>query len=229
MQNMLFNNLFSSSSESSISTTTFLVSIAVSLVLGIVLALAYSYKTIHTKEFMTTIAVLPAIVHVVIFLVNGNAGAGIAVMGAFSLIRFRSAAGGAKELLAIFMSMAVGLATGMGYIAIAVFFTLVMTLVVIVYEKINFGEMNEGIRQLTVTIPENLDYEEIFDDLFKEQLSYVELLSVKTSDMGSLFKLRYNIKLKEGFSEKHFVDAIRTRNGNLEVAINRHIVKESGL
>ncbi|MBF0713380.1 DUF4956 domain-containing protein [Gemella sp. GH3] len=229
MQNMLFNNLFSSSSETTISTTTFLVSIAVALVLGVILALAYSYKTIHTKEFMTTIAVLPAIVHVVIFLVNGNAGAGIAVMGAFSLIRFRSAAGGAKELLAIFMSMAVGLATGMGYIAIAAFFTIVMTIIVIVYERTNFGEMKEGIRQLTVTIPENLDYEEIFDDLFKEQLNYVELLSVKTSDMGSLFKLRYNIKLKEGISEKQFLDAIRVRNGNLEVAINRHIVKESGL
>ena len=230
MQDLLFSNLFSTTENTStVSTTGFLISIGVALFLGLIIALAYSYKTVHTKDFMITLAVLPAIVHLVIFLVNGNAGMGFAVMGAFSLIRFRSAAGGAKELLSIFMTMAVGLATGMGYIAIASIFTVIMVIVTLIYGNIKFGQSSQGIRQLTVTIPESLDYEEVFDDIFKENLDFVDLEYVKTSDMGSLFKLKYNIKLKKGKSEKNLIDKIRTRNGNLEILINRHIVKESGL
>lgn len=230
MQDLLFNNLFDGSAESTaISPVTFLISIGAALVLGLIISLTYSYKTVHTKDFMVTLAVLPAIVHLVIFLVNGNAGMGFAVMGAFSLIRFRSAAGGAKELLAIFMTMAVGLATGMGYISIAGLFTLIMVLVTLGYEKIKFGQPEQAMRQLTITIPESLDYEEVFEDIFKDKLDYVDLEWVKTSDMGSLFKLRYTIKLKKGKSEKELIDKLRTRNGNLEVSINRHVTKESGL
>lgn len=230
MEDLLFSNLFSSSAENStISPLSFFISIAAALVLGLIISLVYSYRTVHTKEFMVTLAVLPAIVHLVIFLVNGNAGMGFAVMGAFSLIRFRSAAGGAKELLAIFMTMAVGLATGMGYISIAAIFTAIMVTITLFYEKISFGQMKQGMRQMTVTIPESLDYEEVFEDIFKEQLDYVDLESVKTSDMGSLFRLRYTIQLKPGKSEKQFLDKLRTRNGNLEISINRHVTKESGL
>lgn len=154
---------------------------------------------------------------------------GFAVMGAFSLIRFRSAAGGAKELLSVFISMAVGLATGMGYVLVAAIFTLIMVVVTLAYEKFEFGKSGSSIRQLTITIPESLDYEEVFEDLFKEKLNHYELLSVKTSDMGSLFKLKYTINFKKGVSEKAFMDKIRVRNGNLEVMINRNITKDSGL
>lgn len=229
MQDLLFSNLFNKTAETTISPISFMVSVGVALILGMIIALAYSYKTVHTKEFMVTLAVLPAVVGLVIFLVNGNAGMGFAVMGAFSLIRFRSAAGGAKELLSVFISMAVGLATGMGYVLVAAIFTLIMVVVTLAYEKIEFGKSGSSIRQLTITIPESLDYEEVFEDLFKEKLNHYELLSVKTSDMGSLFKLKYTIKFKKGVSEKGFMDKIRVRNGNLEVMINRNITKDSGL
>lgn len=229
MQDLLFSNLFNKTAETTISPISFMVSVGVALILGMIIALAYSYKTVHTKEFMVTLAVLPAVVGLVIFLVNGNAGMGFAVMGAFSLIRFRSAAGGAKELLSVFISMAVGLATGMGYVLVAAIFTLIMVVVTLAYEKIEFGKSGSSIRQLTITIPESLDYEEVFEDLFKEKLNHYELLSVKTSDMGSLFKLKYTINFKKGVSEKAFMDKIRVRNGNLEVMINRNITKDSGL
>lgn len=229
MQDLLFSNLFNKTAETTISPISFMVSVGVALILGMIIALAYSYKTVHTKEFMVTLAVLPAVVGLVIFLVNGNAGMGFAVMGAFSLIRFRSAAGGAKELLSVFISMAVGLATGMGYVLVAAIFTLIMVVVTLAYEKFEFGKSGSSIRQLTITIPESLDYEEVFEDLFKEKLNHYELLSVKTSDMGSLFKLKYTINFKKGVSEKAFMDKIRVRNGNLEVMINRNITKDSGL
>ena len=176
-----------------------------------------------------SLALLPTLIAIVIFLVNGSLGAGVAVMGAFSLIRFRSAPGGAKELVSIFLVMTIGIAIGMGYLVFATVFTLIMSLVMLLLEVVNFGQMKHSMRQLTIVIPESLDYESIFDDIFNKAANHVELANVKTSDMGSLFKIKYIIQLNGRMTEKELIDALRTRNGNLEIAISRYITKENEL
>lgn len=229
MLNNLFTNLFTSTETATVEPLAFFLALVASILLGMFSAWVYQYKTVYTKQFVITLAMLPAIVQVVIFLVNGNLGTGMAVMGAFSLIRFRSAPGGAKEILAIFMAMAIGLATGMGYIAFATVFTLIMTAVSYSYERLSFGQMKQSMRQLTITIPESLDYEDVFDDIFKDSLQHIDLLSVRTSDMGSLYKLKYLIQLNPQTQEKELIDRLRTRNGNLEISLSRNVSKENEL
>ena len=226
MLNQLFNEVFTSTA---VKPLIMLEAIGVALVLGLVVAKVYQYKTVYSKSFVMSLALLPALIAVVIFLVNGSLGAGVAVMGAFSLIRFRSAPGGAKELVSIFLAMTIGIAIGMGYLVFAGAFTLIMSVAIILLETINFGQMKHSIRQLTIVIPESLDYESIFDDIFDKATNHLELASVKTSDMGSLFKLKYIIQLNGKMTEKELMDALRTRNGNLEIAISRFITKENEL
>ena len=226
MLNQLFNDVFTSTA---VKPLTMLEAIGIALVLGLVVAKVYQYKTVYSKSFVMSLALLPALIAVVIFLVNGSLGAGVAVMGAFSLIRFRSAPGGAKELVSIFLAMTIGIAIGMGYLVFAGAFTLIMSVAIVLLETINFGQMKHSIRQLTIVIPESLDYESIFDDTFDKATNHLELASVKTSDMGSLFKLKYIIQLNGKMTEKELMDALRTRNGNLEIAISRYITKENEL
>ena len=226
MLNQLCNDVFTSTA---VKPLIMLEAIGVALVLGLVVAKVYQYKTVYSKSFVMSLALLPALIAVVIFLVNGSLGAGVAVMGAFSLIRFRSAPGGAKELVSIFLAMTIGIAIGMGYLVFAGAFTLIMSVAIILLETINFGQMKHSIRQLTIVIPESLDYESIFDDIFDKATNHLELASVKTSDMGSLFKLKYIIQLNGKMTEKELMDALRTRNGNLEIAISRFITKENEL
>ena len=163
----------------------------VSCILGYFISIIYKYKNSYSKSFVITLALLPMIVQTVITLVNGNLGTGVAVMGAFSLIRFRSAPGGAKEITAIFMAMAVGLAVGTGYYLLAFVFVLLIGTANIVYEKLDIGKSKENEKLLKITIPEDLDYETLFDDILCEYLNSWELIQVKTTDMGSLFKLSY--------------------------------------
>lgn len=226
MLNQLFNDVFTSTA---VKPLTMLEAIGVALVLGLVVAKVYQYKTVYSKSFVMSLALLPALIAVVIFLVNGSLGAGVAVMGAFSLIRFRSAPGGAKELVSIFLVMTIGIAIGMGYLVFATVFTLIMSLAMLLLEVVNFGQMKHSMRQLTIVIPESLDYESIFDDIFNKAANHVELANVKTSDMGSLFKIKYIIQLNGRMTEKELIDALRTRNGNLEIAISRYITKENEL
>lgn len=226
MLNQLFNDVFT---NTAVKPLIMLEAIGVALVLGLVVAKVYQYKTVYSKSFVMSLALLPALIAVVIFLVNGSLGAGVAVMGAFSLIRFRSAPGGAKELVSIFLAMTIGIAIGMGYLVFAGTFTLIMSVAIVLLETINFGQMKHSIRQLTIVIPESLDYESIFDDIFDKATNHLELASVKTSDMGSLFKLKYIIQLNGKMTEKELMDALRTRNGNLEIAISRFITKENEL
>ena len=214
MLNQLFNDVFTSTA---VKPLTMMGAIGVALVLGLVVAKVYQYKTVYSKSFVMSLALLPTLIAVVIFLVNGSLGAGVAVMGAFSLIRFRSAPGGAKELVSIFLAMTIGIAIGMGYLVFAGAFALIMSVAIILLETINFGQMKHSIRQLTIVIPESLDYESIFDDIFDKATNHLELASVKTSDMGSKM------------TEKELMDALRTRNGNLEIAISRFITKENEL
>lgn len=226
MFDQLFNDVFTGTT---INPASMFGAIGVGLVLGLILAKVYQYKTIYSKSFMMTLVMLPTLIAIVIFLVNGSLGAGVAVMGAFSLIRFRSAPGGAKELLAIFLAMTIGIAVGMGYLIFASVFTIIMSVVMLLLETVNFGQMKHSMRQVTVVIPESLDYEMVFDDIFQKATNYVELANVKTSDMGSLFKIKYIVQLNGTMTEKELVDALRTRNGNLEIAISRYVTKENEL
>ena len=226
MLNQLFNDVFTSTA---VKPLTMLEAIGFAFILGLVVAKVYQYKTVYSKSFVMSLALLPTLIAVVIFLINSSLGAGVAVMGAFSLIRFRSAPGGAKELVSIFLAMTIGIAIGMGYLVFAGAFTLIMSVAIILLETINFGQMKHSIRQLTIVIPESLDYESIFDDIFDKATNHLELASVKTSDMGSLFKLKYIVQLNGKMTEKELMDALRTRNGNLEIAISRFITKENEL
>jgi hypothetical protein len=185
------------------------------------MAFGYTVKNRYTKSFVLTVALLPAIVCVVIMVVNGNIGAGIAVMGAFSLVRFRSAPGTAKEIIMIFSAMGAGLLAGMGSIPMAIIFTVILTAIFVLYNCVTFGKGGcEKFKVLTVTIPEDLDYSEIFDDIFAEFTNSHELIKVKTTNMGSMFRLTYNISLKNPKREKEMIDMLRTRNGNLDITVS---------
>lgn len=199
----------------------FLISLAVALALGAGIAFVYSYHTAHTNGFLVTIALLPAIVAVIIMMVNGSIGASVAVAGTFSLVRFRSAPGTAREICAVFLTMAVGLACGMGYVAFAAIFAVILAIVTIFYDRVGFLERRDGglEKLLRVTVPEDLDYEGMFDDLFQKYTSGAKLTSIKTSNLGSLNKLHYNVTMKKAGTDKAFIDELRCRNGNLEISL----------
>lgn len=201
----------------------FLLCMGVSLAIGIALAFLYTIKNEYTQSFVLTVALLPAVVCVVIMMVNGNIGAGIAVAGAFSLVRFRSAPGSAKEICAIFLAMGVGLITGMGYLGYAAVFALVLGTAMTVFNLLGVGNSRKPLlnKTLHITIPENLEYEGVFDDLLDSYTSKAQLINVKTTNMGSLYKLTYDVTLKEFGKEKSFLDELRCRNGNLEVSLSK--------
>lgn len=213
--------------QSSITFPVFILCTAVSVILGLLSAILCKYKNTSSQSFLVTIAMLPAIVQVIIMLVNGNIGAGVAVAGAFGLVRFRSAQGSAKEITAIFMSMALGLATGMGYIYLAVVFFVIMALFELFVGLIGLSSVSDKNRDLRITIPEDLDYEGVFDDIFDKYTKNVILESVKTSNLGTLYELRYNITLKDDSVPKSFLDEIRTRNGNLNIVCGRVQTRET--
>lgn len=219
----IFRGLFDTELTTVISVTDFLLCIGVALLVGLMMALAYMYRTRYTKSFVVTLAILPAVVCVVIMLVNGNVGAGVAVAGAFSLVRFRSVPGTAKEICMLFLAMGAGLIAGMGYLAFSVLFALLMCAVYMLYNRLDLGaKKNAAVyKTLTVTIPEDLDYTSIFDDLFETYTSSFEIVRVKTTNMGSLFRLTYSITLRDASKEKELIDKIRCRNGNLEVAVSK--------
>lgn len=206
---------------------TFLICTAVSLLLGAGCAGVAMYKSRCSQSFAAALFILPAVVQVVIMLVNGSVGTGVAVAGAFSLVRFRSAPGNAREIGVIFLSMAVGLALGMGYVAIAVIFFAIIAAVLLLLAKFGFGNPRKEERTLKITIPENLDYDGLFDDLLKQYTCAYSLENVKTINMGTLYELRYSIRLKNDEIPKPFIDAIRCRNGNLNVSCSREVNRDS--
>lgn len=218
----IFKGLFDSDAVAVISPANFLICLGVSLVLGLVMACAYRYRTRYTRSFVVTLALLPAVVCVVIMLVNGNVGTGVAVAGAFSLVRFRSAPGTAREICTLFLAMGAGLIVGMGYIAYAVVFTLVMCGAFLLYNLLDFGERKiaDAYRVLSVTIPEDLNYTGAFDDIFERYTLSHTLVRVKTTNMGSMFRLTYHITVRDLSAEKEMIDMLRCRNGNLEICIS---------
>ena len=218
----IFNGIFDNGLTQTIGVGDFLLCIGVSLLLGMIMAVSYMWRNEHTKSFLVTLALLPAVVCVVIMMVNGNVGAGVAVAGAFSLVRFRSAPGSAKEIVTIFLAMGAGLITGMGYLGFAALFTVIMCVMFLAYELLADSARNEALNKtLKITIPEDLDYSDVFEDIFKEYTQKIELVQVKTANMGSMFRLTYHVTLKDGSFEKQMIDRIRERNGNLEIMISK--------
>ena len=213
---MLLNNIFSGS----LTLENYLLSLLASLALGFLIALVFMYRNRTSRSLVTTLVLLPAAVQTVILLVNGNLGIGIAVAGAFSLVRFRSIPGSAREIAALFIAMTVGLAAGTGYLLAAVLFTILMSLAMLLLAKLRFGEPKEGIRELKITVPEGLDYETIFDDLLGKYTKENELTRVRTTNMGSLYELTYRVTMASN-STRDFLDNLRTRNGNLNITLSR--------
>jgi uncharacterized membrane protein YhiD involved in acid resistance len=201
--------------------TQYLILTGVSLLLGLLSALVYMYRNTYTKGFVLALVLLPTMVQTVILLVSGNLGAGVAVAGTFSLVRFRSVPGGAREIAAIFAAMAIGLATGMGYIAVAALLTSVIGLASLLMIRFRFGDQDVNNRRLKVTMPEDLDYSEVFEDVFATYTTRAELKKVRTTNLGSMFELQYEVTLRDPAQEKPFIDALRTRNGNLNILLSR--------
>lgn len=217
------------STTTSIDTKTFMICTLVSLLLGALISFAFTFKQRKSKGFMAALALLPVTVQVVIMLVNGNLGTGVAVMGAFSLVRFRSMPGSAKDILGIFLAMAVGLATGTNYLALACIFAVIVCVLAFAFSMSPLGETGKRSKTLTVVIPESLDYSNVFDDIFEKYTTHSELVNVKTTNMGSLFKLTYEIELKRDAAEKQLIDEVRVRNGNLEITCAKRATPEDQL
>ena len=218
----IFKGVFDNELTQVIEVGDFLLCLGVSLVLGLIMAAAYMFKNEHTKSFLVTLALLPAVVCVVIMMVNGNIGAGVAVAGAFSLVRFRSAPGSAKEIVTIFLAMGAGLIAGMGYLGFAALFTVIMCVMFLLYNAVAGNAKSEVVNKtIKIIIPEDLDYTGAFDDIFAEYTKKKELVKVKTTNMGSMFRLTYNVTLRDATKEKEMIDRIRERNGNLEIMMSK--------
>lgn len=204
-----------------VSTVDFLLCCVASIVLGAAVAAIYMFRHTYSKNFVVTLALLPLIVQMVITLVNGNLGAGIAVMGVFNLVRFRSIPGSAKDIGNVFLAMAIGLATGMGFIALAVLFTVIVGIVNVIYVLTPFGKQKEPEKTLKITIPEDLEYDGMFDKVLARYTDNFELTEVQTTNMGSLFLLEYAVRMKAPGVEKKLIDEVRCLNGNLKVVLGR--------
>lgn len=217
----MLKSIFDSTSSTSIDVGSLLICFLVSIVLGFMIAMVHRGTAKSSKNFLITVCLLPILVQSVMLMVNGNLGTSIAIMGAFSLVRFRSIPGTSREIIIVFFAMAVGLATGIGQIWFAVILTILGSGMIILFNKIKLFENSEKV--LKVLIPENLDYEEVFDDIFFEYTNKINLIKSKTTNMGSMFELTYSVVLKDNVKEKDFIDKIRMRNGNLKVILSSDI------
>ena len=222
----MLESIFQTTTTANITFANISIALGVAIVLGIVIALVHKFTTKTTANFLITVSILPTLVLTVILLVNGNLGTSLAVAGAFSLIRFRSMPGNSKEIVTVFWAMAIGLALGMGYVGIAVIMTVVVAILMLIYSNV-FEKLNNGNkRKLKIVIPENLDYTEVFDDLFDKYTDKHELRKAKTTNMGSTYDLSYDIVLRKDINEKEFTDEIRVRNANMLVLLEREEVSE---
>lgn len=227
----VFDNIFNNPAVESFTLPQFTLCILCGLLVGALIGTFYASRNEHTESFISTIVLIPAVVAIIIVGVNGNIGTGIAVAGAFALVRFRSAPGKAKEIGAIFMAMGAGLLIGVGYLAYSIVFTLIVGVFYMIYEKIRVSEDGEAHlkKTLNVTVPEDLDYCGVLDDILDKYSSYHRLRKVKTTNMGSMFRLTYDITLLDDRQSKMMIDEIRCRNGNLEVSLSDASSEDSSL
>ncbi len=218
--------MFSSILGGTLTISNFAICLSVALALGFVVAFMHMKTTKSNKNFVTTLFVLPALVTTVILLVNGNLGTSVAVLGAFSLVRFRSIPGNSKEILSVFFAMAIGLAVGVGYIGFAAIFTIAISLIVALLSIFNFGQSTRNTKMLKILIPEDLDYTEVFNDIFNDYVDSNDMVSAKTVNMGSIFELTYRVDLKKNINEKEFIDKLRVRNGNLKISLSHPLTDQ---
>lgn len=221
----MFNTIFDSTATG-LDIKTALICAGVSLVLGLAIAITHMKTSQTTKGFLITLTVLPLLVMAVMIMINGNLGTSIAILGAFSLIRFRSIQGRAKDLLFVFFAMMVGLALGMGHALFATVITAIGIVAILFFSYTHILEPDRRERVLKVIIPEDLDYEDVFTDVFKKYTSRTHLVKMKTMNMGSLYKLTYEVRLKHGVKEKEFLDDIRVKNCNLKVLLSEPVCEE---
>ena len=218
--------MFSSILGGTLTIGNFAICLSVALALGFVVAFMHMKTTKSNKNFVTTLFILPALVTTVILLVNGNLGTSVAVLGAFSLVRFRSIPGNSKEILSVFFAMAIGLAVGVGYIGFAAIFTIAISLIVALLNIFNFGQSTRNTKMLKILIPEDLDYTEVFNDIFNDYVDSNDMVSAKTVNMGSIFELTYRVDLKKNINEKEFIDKLRVRNGNLKISLSHPLTDQ---
>ncbi len=208
-------NLF----ENSITVPALIICLAAALGLGILTSLVFLFRSKHSPSFALALALLPMVVALVILLVNGNIGTGVAVAGAFALVRFRSVPGTAREISAIFVSVAIGLALGLGYIGIAALFFVIAAVATVILTAAHFGGRAGVEKQVRITLPEDLNYDGLFDEVFDRYTTGHELQKIRTTNMGTLYELTYLATFTGGQVSKEFIDEIRTRNGNLNIVV----------
>lgn len=221
----MFNSIFDSNLNG-LDIKTGLICAGVALLLGVALAITHMKTSRTTKGFLITLAVLPLLVMAVMLMINGNLGTSIAILGAFSLIRFRSIRGEGKDLLSVFFAMMIGLALGMGEVLFAVVMTIIAIVAIVFFSYTHFLEPDQSQRVLKIVIPEDLDYEEAFYEIFQKYTKSATLTKMKTMNMGSLYKLSYDISLKKGIKEKEFLDELRVKNCNLKILLSHPCVEE---
>lgn len=193
----------------------------VSLAMGLVVAAVYRFRNEYSQSLSRTLVILPALVQIIIMLASGNIGVGIAVAGAFSLIRFRSIAGNARDISHLFFAMSIGFVTGLGYLLYALVFLLLIGGASLLMTLFRYGQPEGNIHNLRIKIPENLNYEGVFDEIFARYTDSYQLEGIKTTQMGSLYELSYTLRLKDAAKTKEFIDELRVRNGNLSIMLNR--------
>lgn len=220
----MFNSVFDTSGAG-LNITSILICSGVALALGLVIAFTHMKTSKTSKNFLITLTILPLLVEVVMLMVNGSLGTSIAILGAFGLIRFRSIAGNSKEISSVFFAMAIGLALGMGHILFAAVITAITVIVIIILSKSNIFDLSAQPQTLQIVVPEDLDYTHMFDPEFKKYTTHHELVRSKTTNMGSLYQLTYDVNLKRSANEKEFLDALRVKNSNLKVLLS-HVSKE---
>ncbi len=219
----MFNSVLGSIMEPK----SFIICILCAMVLGVLSSLLFTHFTRHSASLAISLAVLPSIVTLVIMMVNGNIGAGLAVAGSFALVRFRSLPGTAKEVSGVFLCVSIGLACGMGYIGVAILFFVMMAIFIVILEKCNFGYSRLAQRTLKITVPEDLDYDGLFDELLEKYTLRWELIRVRTTNMGTLYELSYEVLMKKEAQTREFIDALRCRNGNLSISLSHAVDKDA--
>ena len=222
----MFDSIYSATT---VTATEFFTMAGISLATGLLFAWVMSFRVRSTKRFFTVAAIMPFVVAAVITFVSGNIGAGVAIGGAFALIRFRSAQGSADELATILIAMGSGIAFGMGYVGYGVVIILGLGLLYFLFSflPIFTHKSQSEDKLLKITIPESLNYTDVFTDSFKHYLKSWENDGVKTTGMGSMFRLSFKIQMKNPAEEKEFIDELRTKNGNLEIAILPYVEKQN--
>lgn len=218
----MFESIFTGTADNTISIGSSMLAIGAAVILGLIIGAVYMYicrRDGYGKNFIVGLVILPAVVAAVILLIGSNVARAFSMAGAFALVRFRSAPGNAKDIAVVFFAMASGLACGLGYVTFACAFVILMLVVLVVLNLLHFGDDRSGSKQLKLTVPENLNYSHVFDEVFEKYTTQSTLRRVRTTNMGTMYELTYSVSMKRNADEKEFIDHLRMRNGNLNITL----------